>query len=85
MKKKILMLTKSGEYYSLQLDKSIINSLKIDEKTELQLSISNHSLTIKPIKKKKVTAPKKTKKNILATAKRVMKTHEKVLKKLART
>lgn len=62
MKKKILTLTKSGDHYSLSLDKSIINNLNIDEKTPLQLSISEQSLTIKPLKKQKSTAQKKLKK-----------------------
>lgn len=70
-------LSKHGNSLALVIDKPILKLLKIDELTELNLSISNNSLVITPTKKKK--------RSTLAIANKIMKDHNETFKKLAKT
>ena len=78
-------LTKHGNSLALIIDKPILQLLKIDEKTQLTISISGDSLVITPAKKRVKSVPVKTKKSTKEIAKRIMETHDATFKKLAKT
>lgn len=78
-------LSKHGNSLALVIDKPILKLLKIDELTELNLSISNNSLVITPTKKKSNSSLQKKKRSTLAIANKIMKDHNETFKKLAKT
>ncbi len=75
-------LTKHGNSLALIIDKPLLDLLKIDEKTDLELMIEDGNLIIRPNKKKSRALRDK---EIEKIAKRVIKEYEPVLKKLAKT
>jgi len=78
-------LTKHGNSVALILDKAILKLLKMDESTIVSLSITDNGLLITPAKKKKSASTKAKSESTLSTAKRIMKKHDTLFKKLAKT
>jgi len=74
-------LTKHGNNFALILDKPLLELLKINEGTDLELQIEDGNLVIKPIKRSKSLKKSATDK----IADRVIKKYEPVLRKLAKT
>ena len=72
-------LTKHGNSFALIIDKPILKMLKITDKTNLELSIEDGKLVVKPILK-----GDKKKKNLDEIANRIMDKYEEVFKKLAK-
>ena len=75
-------LTKHGNSLALIIDKPILELLKINELTELNINIENGNLIIKPVKKKNKPLKKS---EVDKIADRVIKKYEPVLRKLAKT
>jgi antitoxin component of MazEF toxin-antitoxin module len=71
-------LTRHGNSLALIIDKPILRILNISEKTNLQLSIENNSLIIRPI-----TQKKKRKQEIKKIAQEIINEYADVFKKLA--
>ncbi|MCX5922457.1 MAG: hypothetical protein NTX86_03960 [Candidatus Dependentiae bacterium] len=76
-------LTKHGDNLALIIDQSLLKKLKINQKTELELSIKNGTLIIKPIEKPEKKTKSKDEK-IDEVAKKIMKKYASVFKKLAK-
>ena len=77
-------LTKHGNSLALVIDKPILQLLGINEKSNLEISVSDGVLIIKPMTKRS----KRSKKNdseIDKIADRVMDKYEAMFKKLAKT
>ncbi|MDR3550293.1 MAG: AbrB/MazE/SpoVT family DNA-binding domain-containing protein [Candidatus Babeliales bacterium] len=74
-------LTKHGNSLALVIDKPILQLLKIDEHTTLEISIEGNALIIRTAKKKKV---KSSSKDINSIGDEIMDTYESVFKKLAK-
>ena len=72
-------LTKHGNSLALIIDKPLLQMLDISEKTELNLSIEDGALIIRPATKKKVRSPEEIKK----IAREIMIEYAQALKKLA--
>ena len=81
--KKSLKLTKHGNSLALIIDKPILDILKINEKTELELLVEGGSLIIRPMKIKK--AKSLNDKDIDKIAEKIMDKYESVFKKLSKT
>ncbi len=81
MKKK---LTKHGKSITLVIDKSILKKLKMDAASVVNLSITDEGLLVSPTRKSSVSQ-KDTSEKIITIAKRIMKKHDAVFKKLAKT
>jgi len=73
-------LTKHGNSLALIIDKPILNVLKINDKTELELSIEDGCLIIKPYKKQSLKNA-----DIDKIAKKILKKYDPVFKKLSKT
>jgi len=76
MKKK---LTKHGNSFALIIDKPILKMLNITEKTNLEISIEDGKLVIKPFKRKV------KEKDLDDIAERIIDKYEEVFKKLSKT
>lgn len=74
---------KQGETFSLVVDKSVLDSLGIDEKTKLDMIVVGGNLIIKPHTTSKST--KKREEALEASAKRILDKYGPVFKKLAKT
>lgn len=74
-------LTRHGNSMALIIDKPLLKMLNITEKTNLELSISNDSLIIRPMTRKSSRA--KTNKEIREIAQEIMDEYADVFKKLA--
>ncbi len=70
-------MSRIGNSLGLVIDRPILELLKIDEDTPLEVSTDGDGLTIRPIREAKSERVKKA-------ARRVMAAHEKTLRKLAR-
>jgi antitoxin component of MazEF toxin-antitoxin module len=79
----IKKLTKQGNELALIIDKSVLESLGIDEKTDLEIVVMGGNLIIKPKSTSKAT--KKQQKNLEDSAKRIIDKYGPVFKKLAKT
>ena len=79
----IKKLTKQGNELALIIDKSVLESLGIDEKTDLEIVVMGGNLIIKPKSTSKAT--KKHQKNLEDSAKRIIDKYGPVFKKLAKT
>jgi antitoxin component of MazEF toxin-antitoxin module len=78
-------LTKHGNSLALIIDKPLLNVLKIDEKTDLEISIEDGTLIIKPTKKKvKKTSTLKSQ-ELDQIAEKIMDKYEAVFKKLSKS
>lgn len=78
-------LIKQGDELALVIDKSILKRLNINEKTKLQITEENNALVIILTTKEKPTPKKKDKKEFKEKARKIVKEHESVFKKLAKT
>lgn len=77
-------LTKHGNSLALVIDKPILDLLKINEKTELEISISKDgSLIIRPYKKVKKSILKD--KDLDKIAEKIIEKYDVVFKKLSKT
>ena len=74
-------LTKHGNSLALVIDKPLLNVLKINEKTDLEIRIEDGALVIKPLKKKKADLKDS---DLDQIAERIMDKYEAVFKKLAK-
>ena len=74
-------LTKHGNSLALVIDKPLLNVLKIDEKTELEICIEDGSLIIRPLNKKKAALKDN---DLDQIAEKIMDKYEAVFKKLAK-
>ncbi len=72
-------LTKHGNSLALIIDKPLLQILEISEQTELNLSIEDGALIIRPTTKKKLRSTEEIKK----IAREVMTEYAQALKKLA--
>ena len=72
-------LTKHGNSLALVLDKPLLQLLKINEETVLEISIKNGSLVISPIKKSKKN------KKVEEIADSIMDKYNDAFKKLSKT
>ena len=72
-------LTKHGNSLALVLDKPLLQLLKINEETVLEISIKNGSLVISPIKKSKKS------KKVEEIADHIMDKYSDAFKKLSKT
>ena len=72
-------LTKHGNILALVLDKPLLQLLKINEETILEISIKNGSLIISPVKKSKKN------KGVEEIADRIMDKYSDAFKKLSKT
>ncbi len=72
-------LTKHGNSLALVLDKPLLQLLKINEETILEISIKNGSLIISPVKKSKKN------KGVEEIADRIMDKYSDAFKKLSKT
>lgn len=75
-------LTKHGNSLALVIDKPILQLLKINEKTVLEVSIENNSLIIRPVSKKSKNSKHKA---IDEIAERIMDKYSDAFKKLSKT
>ena len=73
-------LTKHGNSLALIIDKPILKMLNISEQTQLELSIENNALVIRPVTKKKI----RSKQEIKKIAQEIMDEYADVFKKLAK-
>ena len=73
-------LTKHGNSLALIIDKPILKMLNISEQTQLELSIYNNALVIRPVTKKKI----RSKQEIKKIAQEIMDEYADVFKKLAK-
>jgi len=73
-------LTKHGNSLALVIEKPLLDMLKITEKTELDISIENGALIVRPYKKKSMND-----KDIDKIAEKIMKKYDAVFKKLSKT
>lgn len=76
-------LTKHGNSLALIIDKPLLELLKINEQTQLELLIEDGMLVVKPLIKKKKS--NKSNIDIDKIAERIMKKYDTVFKKLAKT
>lgn len=72
-------LTKHGNSLALIIDKPILKMLDISENTQLELSISDNALVIRPVSKKKAHS----KQEIRKIAQEIVEEYADVFKKLA--
>lgn len=72
-------LTKHGNSLALIIDKPILQLLNISETTQLELSITDNALVIRPVSKKK----SRSKQEIKKIAQEIMDEYADVFKKLA--
>jgi len=77
-------LIKVGNDQALIIDKPILATLGINEKTDLEISVIDDTIIIKP-KVSNVEAEQKRQAQILEAANKVMDQYESVFKKLAKT
>jgi len=77
-------LTKHGNSLALVIEKPILDILKINEKTELEVSIENNTLIIRAVSNKKQEISLKEK-DIEKIAERIMDKYDDVFKKLSKT
>jgi putative addiction module antidote len=73
-------LTKHGNSLALVIDKPLLEALKINQNTDLEISIDKGKLIIQPKEKTKKSL---TEKDIDKIAEKIMKKYAPVLKKLA--
>lgn len=76
-------LTKQGNELALVIDKSLLESLGIDEKTNLEILVMGGNIIIKPRATSKST--KKRNDALEDSAKRIIEKYGPVFKKLAKT
>lgn len=77
-------LTKHGNSLALVIEKPILQLLGIDEKSNLEISISKGTLIIKPVKKK-AKRSQKNNNEIDKLADQIMDKYESTFKKLSKT
>jgi antitoxin component of MazEF toxin-antitoxin module len=77
-------LTKHGKSLALVIDKPVLDTLGITDKTNLELIVVEDTLIIKP-KRKSSSASKKRQASLSRTAHDIMDKYESVFKKLAKT
>ena len=80
----IKKLTKHGNNLALIIDKSILEILGIDAKTDFEMLVIGDTLIIKP-KGNRSQANKKRQAQLVDTANSIMDQYESVFKKLAKT
>ena len=73
-------LTKHGNSLALVIDKPLLDALKINQSTDLEISIDKGKIIIQPKQKAKKSL---TEKDIDKIAEKIMKKYAPVLKKLA--
>ena len=69
-------LSAVGNSYGLVIEKPILELLKIDRETDLEMTTDGMRLIIEPIRS--------TRKNLRASAEKIMKKHNSTFKKLAK-
>lgn len=75
MRKKLSAI---GNSLGIVIEKPILELLKIDRDTELEVTTDGTRLVLEPVRKRR------RREELLATAKRIMDTHDETFKKLAK-
>lgn len=78
-----IKFTKQGNDLALLIDKSLLKSAGIDEKTDVEILVVGGNLLIKP--RVTIQSTKKREEALEASAKRIMDKYGPVFKKLAKT
>jgi antitoxin component of MazEF toxin-antitoxin module len=78
-------LTKHGNSLALVIEKPLLNLLKINEKTELEISVEGGNLIIRPAANKSKRISHLKDRDIEQIAEKIMDKYEEVFKKLSKS